>query len=255
MPDCPRCLKTFKNLARHSARKTPCKVVARAVRGAADPPVGAPADPPVAADPVAPADPVGAAPELLVPESSQALTRAVFEARNIIRGHGVTGMEAVDCIVTLFALRAVEIKYPRIADPETFELPARIRVGAAGVAGGGVSSEARTAVSTGHTSFRKIVSSANDPGTGIEWSNMIRGALESLKFHPDTKQACKPLYADFSKMFPLNDSKAAHRLAVHINDNIQICHLGQFFYRIEIRLIVSQKNTAKGCHQQLVSVI
>jgi len=92
---CPRCEKLFKTpatLARHTGAKKQCAPVA-ALRAEAA----------IAA--------------------ASGLEREVWTARDILRRVGITGMEALDCIVSLLALREVERLFPRLADPTPLSFP------------------------------------------------------------------------------------------------------------------------------------
>ena len=90
---CPRCEMEYKSpalLARHVNRKNPCRPVAGArIEGA-----------------------LAAAP--------QGLKKEVWKARDIMRRSGVTGLESLDCLLTVLFLREFEKLHPDVADPGTF---------------------------------------------------------------------------------------------------------------------------------------
>jgi len=176
---CPRCEKKFKTpatLANHAKNKCPAVAEAKA--------------------------------------AGSELERHVFAARNIMRSVGLTGMESLDTLVSLFALREVERLFPRLGDPATFELPkpsALCRV----------SAEVRmTIVASGFVKFSKITATPFDDGAQRDWARLIRNALDALEYHPDTREVCRPLYEESAKLFPLTNSAIAHNLARYVRDNL-----------------------------------
>jgi type I restriction-modification system DNA methylase subunit len=184
---CARCLQTFSNkgaLDRHAARKKPCEPVA---------------------------DQVEEAREKALAAEPSTLKAAVWQARNILRRAGVTGMEAADCITVVIVLRELEKAYPTIADAATF---------------GGVATSilvplgARDLVKDGRQCFSRLSAAVFDDGEPRDWAADVRSAVEVLKFHADVKRAVQPLLADFHKMYPLRDSRASYDLVRHVRDRI-----------------------------------
>lgn len=183
---CPRCEKAFKTpatLARHTGAKKPCVDVV-------------------------------AAREAARAAGASDLEKQVWAARNIMRRVGLTGMDALDALVSLFALREVERLFPRLGEPASFALPkpsllcpvpAEVRV---------------TCVENRFVLFSKITATPFDDGEQRDWAYLVRNALLALKFHPDTREPCRPLYEELDKIFPLTDSKTAHELARFVRDKI-----------------------------------
>ncbi len=181
---CPRCEKPFKTpagLARHTNAKKKC------------------------------VDVVTARLEAKATGGSD-LEKHVWTARNLMRRVGLTGMEALDTLVSLFALREVERLFPRIGDPATFELPKILAMAPLEIRA--------TAITEGFVKFSKIAGAVFDDGEGRDWSQIIRAALRALAYHPDTREPCRPLYEDVAKLFPLTDSKVAHELVQFVHNKI-----------------------------------
>lgn len=188
---CARCKREFTTaagLARHASAKKQCTLAAARDEAAGEAPAAA--LPPTAA-------------------AGDQLARNVWEARDLMRRAGITGMESLDCIVALFALREVERLFPRLSDGATWRLPKYPPPGVT------------YAVKYGLVLFSRIAASLYDDGENRDhWHVRVRDALEALKFHPDTAEACAPLYCDPAKMFPLSDSAATHALVRLIRDKI-----------------------------------
>ena len=138
------------------------------------------------------------------------LLRRAFQARDILRKVGVTGKEALNCIVAVLVLREIERKFPRLADPTTYE-PRRMMMP--------IIKEAidipeadkeRKLPQRGR--FSGIAASNEHDGANRNWSEVVRAALQVLEHHPDTRETCYALYANADKLFPLRDSKTAMQL-------------------------------------------
>jgi restriction endonuclease S subunit/type I restriction-modification system DNA methylase subunit len=182
---CPRCEKLFKTpatLARHTGAKKQCAPVAE---------LRAEAKAAAAATPLA---------------------RSVWEARNLMRRAGITGMESLDCIVALFALREVERLYPRLADPATWAWPKEDHL---------LPFECKFTFDRGLYLFSQLAASNYDDGENRDdWHVRIQNALGALKYHPDSAIACAPLYEETEKMFPLTNSAVAHSLVKLVDKKI-----------------------------------
>lgn len=165
---CPSCLQSFSNkgaLDRHADdRVNPC----------------------------APAPPIA--------DAHGELLRRAWQARDLLRKVGVTGKEALNCIVAALVLRALEERFPRLSDAATFELRPRMLP------------KVREAATTPRGRFSGIVAHVFDDGCGRDWADEIRTAFRALEYHPDTRECCKILYQNTDKLFPLTDSRTAKDL-------------------------------------------
>ena len=228
---CPRCAKTYATaatLAKHLQRANPCDAPrAPAAQGAPAAPVGEPA-----AQLVPAAAPVARA-------AGAPLERAVWAARDIMRAAGVTGMAALDTLVSVLMLREVERVFPRYSDPATFELPKRFDD--SGVIHG---------IRSGLVLFSRIAGAQFDENRANEWHDIVRAALRALAYHPDTRGGAAPLYADVTVTCPLTDSRAMYDLVRHVRDHIVFDARVDTIGRIYMSIIrdFAGENTELGQH-------
>lgn len=143
-------------------------------------------------------------------ESNQEFLKNAWQARDILRRVGVTGKEALNCIVAVLVLRELERKFPRLADPATYA-PRKMLM-----------PTIREAIDTPRGRFSGIAAHDEHDGDNRDWSEVVRAAIRVLEHHPDTRETCHALHANADKLFPLRDSKTAMQLVKFVAQRLKL---------------------------------
>ena len=156
-------------LARHVNRKNPCRPVAGArIEGA-----------------------LAAAP--------QGLKKEVWKARDIMRRGGVTGLESLDCLLTVLFLREFEKLHPDVADPGTFP------------EFGTLPPECRALLSENKVqTYSKMAATPEHDGNKRDWSVVVRTAFMLCQKHSSANGVLDKFEA--GHLFTLRDSQCAYAL-------------------------------------------
>jgi predicted RNA methylase len=172
---------------------------------------------PAGAEPAG-AEPAGAAVAVALPADVRGY---IWACRDDLRLVGVTGMEALECIVAVIALRRFGELFPEMANPPEFfgDLSCRFDL-----FGGGVE-----AITNNRATFTQLLSHPNDDGTKnndgtpVGKAKMIRDAFVALKALPAAAAHGQFFAGDKASMlatFPCEDDAAAGKLLHRIADGV-----------------------------------